>query len=166
MTRLTMGWLRKEKGFTLIELLVVIIVIAILAAIAIPTFLGQRQKAQDAAAYTLVRNALTSMQASFVETGDYTQVTAAMLAALEPSVNWGQSAVDLVGTAPPSMAVAIPAHANNSEVVFYPESATIVDLATVSASGNSFGIQIDTVDLSQTGYVKVKVIDGSAEIGW
>jgi type IV pilus assembly protein PilA len=39
--------MKSEKGFTLIELLVVIIIIAILAAIAIPTFLGQRQKAHD-----------------------------------------------------------------------------------------------------------------------
>ena len=56
----------QQSGFTLIELLVVIIIIAILAGIAIPTYLGQREKAQDAAAVSLVRNALTVVESAHI----------------------------------------------------------------------------------------------------
>jgi type IV pilus assembly protein PilA len=82
--------MKGEKGFTLIELLVVIIIIAILAAIAIPTFLGQRQKAQDSAAKSLVRNAMTAVESAYVDTRDFSEIDMTSdpnaLAAIEPSI--------------------------------------------------------------------------------
>ena len=78
--------LRADDGFTLVELLVVILIIGILAAVALATFLNQRVKAQDAEAKTTVVTAAKAMAAYQTEKGDYVGATAAKLAAIESSL--------------------------------------------------------------------------------
>jgi type IV pilus assembly protein PilA len=71
--------LNDERGFTLIELLVVILIIGILAAIAIPSFLNQKDKANDAAAKTYVRNMQTAQETYFTDNNTYANSVATLV---------------------------------------------------------------------------------------
>jgi type IV pilus assembly protein PilA len=78
--------LAADDGFTLIELLVVILIIGLLAAIALPVFLGQRTKAQDTEAKSAVATAAKAMEAWSTENGSYASATTTGLVKIEASL--------------------------------------------------------------------------------
>src|SRR5438094_2551026 len=90
---------REERGFTLIELMVVVLIIAILIAIAIPTFLGARQRAQDRAAQSDLRNGLTAEKTVYTDNQTYDNDVQIKAAQVETSLAWGTKITAVVGDA-------------------------------------------------------------------
>jgi type IV pilus assembly protein PilA len=87
---------QREEGFTLIELLVVVIIIGILAAIAIPVFLSQRERGWESELTSTVRNVAMEIEAAATaEGGDYTEVTDADLEGFIDTIQGDEGPVTL-----------------------------------------------------------------------
>ena len=137
-TRINQRLKSEDRGFTLIELMVVVLIIAILIAIAVPTFLGARKRAQDKQAQSNIRNGLTTEKTYYVDNQAYTAV-AASLTAVETSLDFTTNVAKNRGVLP----TLGNAGADDQTVVLQSVSASgttfcLADIATGASAGTYY----------------------------
>ena len=146
------SWLSRYWWVLVAAGVFVFVVIPVLAAIAIPTVFGQQQEAQDSAARSLVRNAMTVVESSYTDDQDLTNLTPATLRAIEPNISWPEDFAANAGSSPASV------HASKNQVAVSIDDAGKYEIGTISESGKEFGVVVDKSANSTTTYYR----DGQA----
>jgi type IV pilus assembly protein PilA len=130
-----------EKGFTLIELLVVMLILGILAAIAIPAFLNQRNKATDSQAKTNARTLQTAMETCATDNaGSYTNCGITALRAIEASIP-SSNVTATPGTPSGGWTVSATSDSGNTFTIQRTSAGVVTRSCSVPASGDRGGCQ-------------------------